>query len=106
MHEFGVAIGDKPRDEPFKIASDGRVGILAHDQRGARVLDEEMAEPDPNSRVRDDLSHLIGDFDRPSATGRDCELLAVDHVQGSEFSFCRMATKRQLTKCGLQIRFN
>ena len=41
--EQAVAIGDEARHEGLEIAAHGRVGVLAQDQRGARVVTEDVA---------------------------------------------------------------
>src|SRR3954451_3494990 len=80
VDEPRIAVRDQPRGEVLEIPPYGRVGVLADDQRRARVLDEDVAQAALNSRSRDDLLDLPGDLiGRPAATGLDCQGLTVDH---------------------------
>ena len=49
--EHGVAVGDEAGEVAFEVAPDARVGVLAEDERGARVVHEDRAEPPLDRRV-------------------------------------------------------
>ena len=40
-----IAVGHQIGGELFQIVANGRIGVLADDQRCARVVDEQVAEP-------------------------------------------------------------
>ena len=62
VHEVGIAVSDQSRGEDLEVAADGRIGILADDQRRARVLQEDVAQASFDSRPADDLLDGPGDL--------------------------------------------
>ena len=54
-----IAVGRQIGGELFQIAANGRIGVLADDQRGARVVDEKVA------KAADDLGSLDGLLNLP-----------------------------------------
>ena len=53
-----VAVGDHSREETLQVSADARIGVLAEDQRGAGVVEEDHAET-PVHRTSDasDITH-------------------------------------------------
>jgi hypothetical protein len=45
--EKGIAVGDEPLGEPLQVAPDVGRGVLADDQRGAGVVDKDVAGDRP-----------------------------------------------------------
>ncbi len=43
VDERGIAIGNESGGEVLEIATDGRIGVLADDERSARVFQEDVA---------------------------------------------------------------
>src|SRR5208283_5843771 len=64
----------------FKVAADGRVGVLADNQRRARMLQEDVAQASLDSRPADDLLDGPGDLVSGTASGIDCQTLAMNHL--------------------------
>ena len=62
VHELRISVGDQSRGEDFEVAADGRIGILADDQRRARVLQEDVAQTSFDSRSADDFLDGPGDL--------------------------------------------
>ena len=62
----GIAVRRQPRRVTLQVAPDGRVGVLADDQRRARVMDEHVAEALVDARAFHDLLHLSGDLVGPA----------------------------------------
>ncbi len=62
VHEVGIAVSDQSRGEDLEVAADGRIGILADNQRRTRVLQEDVAQAAVDSRPTDDLLDGPGDL--------------------------------------------
>ena len=79
MREQAITVGHQPRHEPLEIDSHIRIGVLAQDQRSARVMDENVAEAEINSGFRDQVSNFLRDFVSASTSGRDLSGILSDH---------------------------
>src|SRR5262249_48991389 len=67
MSEVGVSIGDEPAEEPFEVAADFGLGILAHDQRCTRMVYEDVAQSCFDRGFANHALDLIRDLDRPAS---------------------------------------
>ncbi len=74
-----IAVGRQLGGELFQIAADGRIGVLADDERCARVVDEDVTEPLVDLRPLDDLLDLPRELVGSTAAGLDRQMLSVDH---------------------------
>lgn len=58
VSEQSVAIRYHSGQKRFQVATHLWVGVFAEEQRGARVVTEQVAEPDLNSALQDDRCDL------------------------------------------------
>ena len=77
-----VTVGDQACHELFQVAAYTGVGILADDQRGAGVLQEQVAQPGLDAGVTDDGLHLPGNVVGAASTRVLSNGLLMDHLTG------------------------
>ena len=75
----GSPSGARFGGEVFQIVANGRIGVLADDQRGARVVNENVAETLDDLRSLDGLLDLSRELVRSAPAGLDRQMLSVDH---------------------------
>ena len=74
-----IAVWDQSRGESLQILANAGVGVFANDERGAGVVDEDVADPPLDSSRPHDPLHVIGDLKRAAAWGLDPKTLRVRH---------------------------
>jgi len=90
VRAFGVvAIGRvvvrcEATEDCFEIPSDIGVGVLAKNQRGARVLQEHRADAFANSAFCDRASDLCRDLGRAAASSAEVQCFLDDHWLGEK----------------------
>ena len=78
--ENRVAVGDESREESFEVAADFGRGVFAEDQRGAGVMDENVAQAARDARIGDALLDARRDVDGPAPSGLDRADFGVIHL--------------------------
>ena len=76
-----VAVGDHSREETLQVSADARIGVLAQDQRGAGVVEEDHAETPVHLRLPHDPWDLSGDLVGPQPSGIDREAPRGEHPE-------------------------
>ena len=84
----GIAVRRQPGRVALQVAPHGRVGVLADDQRGAGVMDEDVAEALGDPRALDGCwtCRVISCVPRPRVSIVTCSLYIDDPTKGEDFS--------------------
>ena len=73
VREHRIAIAHELRGERLEVATHRRIGVLAHDQRRARVVDPHRREPVADLAVAHDLHDVARDLEGAATGCRDRE---------------------------------
>ena len=90
MLETRVAVRNKVARKPLKVRANRGIRILTNDQRSAGVMNEDVAQADARSRLRDDLLNLRRYLRCAAALGCNLDCLRV-HLHALE---CRAGVQR------------
>ncbi len=71
--ETRVAVAYQRGEKCFEIAPHIGIGILAHDQRRASVVNKDIAKTDRNAAARNDLLYVARQLIRPATMRRDAQ---------------------------------
>ena len=80
--EDRIAVRYRARHECFQIATYGRVGVFTQHQRGAGVMNENVAQAARNTAVGNATLHVVRDLVSTSPGSGDLKGVLVEHFQG------------------------
>lgn len=83
MGKHRIAIGDLPRHESFEITHDIRISIFAKHERGAGVVDEDVAHTGIDAAICNKLLNLATKVVGTATLGFDLQFLASNHRAGT-----------------------
>jgi len=79
VRKHAITIGCQAGEEPFQIAANAGVRILAQDQARTGMVQKDHAKTVANAGSADGTLHLVGDIDKPPASGQEGEFFTKGH---------------------------